>query len=82
MQRVDSKVLIAFSSVSHMGLVLVASARGSVLSLQCGLRVLVSHGFSSSVGFLIVFLFYLRQNRRRLIIIKTLLSSSGFLRLI
>ena len=81
-QRVDSKVLIAFSSVSHMGLVLVASAGGSVLSLQCGLRVLVSHGFSSSVGFLIVFLFYLRQNRRRLIIMKTLLSSSGFLRLI
>ena len=81
-QRVDSKVLIAFSSVSHIGLVLVACAGGTVLSLQCGLRVLVSHGFSSSVGFLIVFLFYLRQNRRRLIIIKTLLSSSGFLRLI
>ena len=60
-QRVDSKVLIAFSSVSHIGLVLVACAGGSVLSLQCGLRVLVSHGFSSSVGFLIVFLFYLRQ---------------------
>ena len=81
-QRVDSKVLIAFSSVSHIGLVLVACAGGSVLSLQCGLRVLVSHGFSSSVGFLIVFLFYLRQNRRRLIIMKTLLSSSGLLRLI
>ena len=81
-QRVDSKVLIAFSSVSHIGLVLVACSGGTVLSLQCGLRVLVSHGFSSSVGFLIVFLFYLRQNRRRLVIMKTLLSSSGFLRLI
>jgi len=81
-QSVDSKVLIAFSSVSHIGLVLVACARGTVLSLQCGLRVLISHGFSSSVGFLIVFLFYVRQNRRRLIIIKTLLSSSSFLRLI
>ena len=81
-QRVDSKVLIAFSSVSHIGLVLVAAARGTLLSLQCGLSVLISHGFSSSVGFLIVFLFYLRQNRRRLVIIKTLLSSSGLLRLI
>lgn len=81
-QRVDSKVLIAFSSVSHISLVLVAAARGTLLSLQCGLRVLISHGFSSSVGFLIVFLFYLRQNRRRLVIIKTLLSSSGLLRLI
>ena len=79
-QSVDSKVLIAFSSVSHIGLVLAASAAGTLLSLQCGLRVLISHGFSSSVGFLIVFLFYLRQNRRRLIIIKTLLSSSGLLR--
>lgn len=78
----DSKVLIAFSSVSHIGLVLVAAARGTLLSLQCGLSVLISHGFSSSVGFLIVFLFYLRQNRRRLVIIKTLLSSSGLLRLI
>lgn len=81
-QRVDSKLLIAFSSVSHIGLILIACARGTVLSLQCGLRVLVSHGFSSSVGFLIVFLFYLRQNSRRLVIIKTLLSSSGILRLV
>jgi len=51
-------------------------------SKDCAVSVILSHGFSSSVAFFIVFCFYKTQNSRRLIIRKTLLSSSGLLNLI
>lgn len=81
-QTVDSKTLIAFSSVIHISFVIFGCVILSNISRDCAVAVILRHGFSSSVAFLIVFCFYKIQNRRRLIIRKTLLSSSGLLNLI
>lgn len=81
-QTVDSKTLIAFSSVLHIRFVIFGRVIMGSTSKDCAVSVILSHGFSSSVAFFIVFCFYKTQNSRRLIIRKTLLSSSGLLNLI
>lgn len=81
-QTLDRKTLIAFSSVIHIRFVVVGVAIGSNTSINCALAVLLSHGFSSSLAFYVVFLFYKLYNRRRLVLTKTLGSTRGMLRLV
>ena len=81
-QVIDTKILIAFSSVIHIAMVTLGVCLGTSVAFDCVNSVLLSHGFSSSLGFLIVYYFYKIQNSRRLILSKALLSTSGLLRLI
>lgn len=81
-QTLDRKTLIAFSSVIHIGFVVIGVVGGTNLSGDCALAVLLRHGFSSSLAFYVVFLFYKLHNRRRLVLTKTLGSSRGVLRLL
>lgn len=69
-QLVDTKVLIAFSSVSHIGVGLIAGLRGTGLGLSAMLIVLVAHGLRSSVIFYQRFLFYQKVNSRSLLLSK------------
>ena len=50
----DLKRLVAYSSVSHMGFVLVAIATGTALGAGAALLVMVSHGLISALLFLLV----------------------------
>jgi len=81
-QTLDRKTLIAFSSIVHMAFVVVGLRLGTQLSVRCALAVLISHGFRSSLAFFIVFIFYKSQNRRSLVLTKTINSSTGVLSLI
>ena len=80
-QTVDSKTLIAFSSVIHISFVVIGCILINHTGVFCAVVVILRHGFSSSVAFFIVYCFYKTQNRRRLVISKTLVSSTGLLNL-
>ena len=76
-QTVDSKTLIAFSSVTHIRMVVFGVALGTRAGITTRFLVLLRHGFSSSVAFLLVFYLYKSQNSRRLVLTKSLLAASG-----
>lgn len=78
----DIKVLIAFSSVAHMGLALALVSLGRPLALWGRLLIFLTHGFSSSLIFLVAYLIYLRTNSRRLILNQGILASAPALRLL
>ena len=60
----DLKRLVAYSSVSHMGFVLVAVATGTALGAGAALLVMVSHGLVSALLFLLVGTMYDRTHTR------------------
>ena len=74
LQQLDIKVIIAYSSVAHIGLVI----RGLIYITMFGslgaLSLIIAHGLSSSVIFFGSNTFYLRRHSRRIIITKGLLN--------
>lgn len=78
----DIKVLIALSSVAHIGLALILVSFGRTIAMRGGLIIFLTHGFSSSLMFLVAYLIYLRTNSRRLILNQGLLISSPELRVV
>lgn len=78
-QVLDLKVLIAFSSVGHIGIALISSCLGSRVGAIGGCIVLISHGFSSSLRFYAAYIIYKTTSRRRLVLNKRVSSLSGVL---
>jgi len=74
---VDLKVLIALTSVSHMALIVVGALFYSEAAACRAGIILLSHGFRSSLGFLLAFVLYTFSGRRRLLLNKDLLSMVG-----
>lgn len=70
----DLKIIIAFSSVSHMGIVLAALSAASNLGMLGGFALIVAHGATSSAMFLIAQLLYQTNNSRRILLIKGVLG--------
>lgn len=66
--RGDIKILIAYSSVAHMALSLIIFFLITEISIWSGAIILLTHGFSSSLIFLIAYILYTRSLTRRLII--------------
>ena len=64
--QTDLKRLVAYSSVSHMGFVLVAIAAASVGSFGGAMLVMVSHGFVAGLLFLLVGMLYDRTHTREM----------------
>jgi NADH-quinone oxidoreductase subunit M len=62
----DIKSLVAYSSVSHMGLVMLAVFSLNLEGTQGALFQMVSHGLSTGALFLVVGLLYERSHTRRL----------------
>jgi NADH-quinone oxidoreductase subunit M len=60
----DLKRLVAYSSVSHMGFVLVAAATATVAGAGAALLVMVSHGLVSALLFLLVGVLHDRTHTR------------------
>jgi NADH-quinone oxidoreductase subunit M len=64
--QTDLKRLVAYSSVAHMGFVVLAIATGSPLALDAAMLVMVAHGLTSSLLFLLVGQLYDRTHTRAL----------------
>ncbi len=60
----DIKKLVAYSSVSHMGYVMLGLAAGTVASTQGAVLQMVSHGLSTGALFLLVGVVYERRHTR------------------
>ncbi len=64
--QTDLKRLVAYSSVAHMGFVVLAIATGSPLALSAAMLVMVAHGLTSALLFLLVGQLYDRTHTRAL----------------
>ncbi len=65
---VDLKKIIAFSSVSHMAFTIVFVISVSKVRAASCLLIIVSHAFSSSGMFLIIYMFYIATNSRNILV--------------
>lgn len=66
MAQHDFKKLVAYSSISHMGYVLLGVAAATPLAIDGAIFVMVSHGLISAMLFLMVGVFYDRTHTREL----------------
>ncbi len=64
MVQPDVKKLVAYSSVSHLGFVMLGIWGGTVESVQGALMVMISHGFSTGALFLLIGMIYERRHSR------------------
>src|SRR3954453_8679506 len=64
MVQPDVKKLVAYSSVSLLGFVMLGIWGGRLQSLQGGLIVMISHGFSTGALFLLIGMLYERRHTR------------------
>jgi NADH-quinone oxidoreductase subunit M len=62
----DVKSLVAYSSVSHMGLIMLALVAGTVAGVQGALYQMLNHGLSTGMLFLCVGILYERAHTRRI----------------
>jgi NADH-quinone oxidoreductase subunit M len=64
MVQPDIKKLVAYSSVSHLGFVMLGIWGGTLQSVQGALMVMISHGLSTGALFLLVGMLYERRHTR------------------
>ena len=64
MVQPDIKKLVAYSSVSHLGFVMLGIWGGTVQSVQGALMVMISHGFSTGALFFLIGMLYERRHTR------------------
>jgi NADH-quinone oxidoreductase subunit M len=64
MVQPDIKKLVAYSSVSHLGFVMLGIWGVSVISVQGALMVMIAHGISTGALFLLVGMIYERRHSR------------------
>lgn len=69
-RQTDLKSLIAFSSVSHMGLVIAASIIKTEWSIAGSIILIISHGLISSALFCLANTSYERSNTRTLVLLQ------------
>ena len=64
MVQPDIKKLVAYSSVSHLGFVMLGIWGSTLQSVQGSLMVMISHGISTGALFLLVGMLYERRHTR------------------
>ncbi len=72
--QTDMKRMVAYSSVGHMGYVLLAAAAATPLSLLGAIFQMVSHGLISALLFLLVGIVYRKTGTRDLDVLRGLLN--------
>ncbi|MDJ1184564.1 NADH-quinone oxidoreductase subunit M [Roseofilum casamattae] len=80
--QTDMKKMVAFSSVAHMGYILLAAAAANSLSILAAVLQMVSHGLISALLFLLVGVVYKKTGTRDLNVLKGLLNPERGLALI
>lgn len=73
LRQVDSKSLVAYSSIGHIGILLRGFLTGREIGFNGGVILIIGHGLCSSRIFAIINIVYERTFRRRLIIMRGLL---------
>nr|AJV88755.1 NADH dehydrogenase subunit 4 [Euseius nicholsi] len=74
MRQVDIKLLIAYSSVSHMGLAISGFLSNSKLVFWGWLLMVYAHGFCSSALFYVANVYYIRCSTRSMLMMKGLVQ--------
>jgi NADH-quinone oxidoreductase subunit M len=64
MVQPDIKKLVAYSSVSHLGFVMLGIWAGTLQGVQGALMIMISHGFSTGALFLLIGMLYERRHTR------------------
>jgi len=64
--QIDIKKLIAYSSISHMGFVMLGISAGRYLSLEGAVIRMINHGITSGALFMLVGFLYERRHTRRI----------------
>ncbi len=72
--QTDMKKMVAYSSIAHMGYVLLAAATATPLSLLAAVFQMVSHGLISALLFLLVGVVYQKTGTRNLDTLRGLLN--------
>jgi NAD(P)H-quinone oxidoreductase subunit 4 len=72
--QTDMKKMVAFSSVGHMGYILLAAAASTPLSLVAAEVQMISHGIISALLFLLVGVVYQKTGTRDLTVLRGLLN--------
>nr|ADB92006.1 NADH dehydrogenase subunit 4 [Ammothea hilgendorfi] len=72
--QVDLKVFIAYSSISHMGLMMSSMFNLNLISMNGGLMMMLAHGLCSSGLFCVANIIYERTSSRSLMLSKGLLN--------
>nr|UGS80550.1 NADH dehydrogenase subunit 4 [Waoraniella jarlinsoni] len=70
LRQSDVKLLVAYSSVSHMGMMLSGALNFSVWGLSSTLLMMLSHGLCSSGCFFLINIYYERVGSRSLLLLK------------
>ena len=78
-QLLDIKLIIAYSSVAHIGLVIFALGWARGIGAEGGLLLIIAHGISSSYIFFIANLFYKKFLTRSMVLLKGGLQLSPLL---
>uniref|UniRef100_A0AAU7VAI3 NADH-ubiquinone oxidoreductase chain 4 n=1 Tax=Stenopsocus metastictus TaxID=3074944 RepID=A0AAU7VAI3_9NEOP len=73
LRQSDVKLLIAYSSVSHMGIMLSGSLTFTMWGLSSGLALMLSHGLCSSALFFLANVVYERVGSRSMYLVKGML---------
>jgi NADH-ubiquinone oxidoreductase chain 4 len=66
----DAKSLVAYSSVSHMGVILVGVTLIGRVSVKGAVAIILAHGFCSSALFFLVNFHYERSGTRQLVLLR------------
>ena len=66
MVQTDVKKLVAYSSVSHLGFVMLGIWAATLQSIQGALMVMIAHGFSTGALFFLVGMLYERRHTREI----------------
>jgi NAD(P)H-quinone oxidoreductase subunit 4 len=72
--QTDMKKMVAYSSIGHMGFVLLALAAATPLSTVAAIMQMVSHGLISALLFLLVGVVYAKTGTRDLTVLRGLLN--------
>ena len=80
--QTDMKKMVAYSSIGHMGYVLLAAAAATPLSLLASVCQMVSHGLIAAMLFLLVGVVYQKTGTRDLTVLRGLLNPERGLPLI
>jgi NAD(P)H-quinone oxidoreductase subunit 4 len=72
--QTDMKKIVAYSSVGHMGYILLASAAATPLSLLGAVAQMISHGLISALLFLLVGVVYAKTGTRDIMVLRGLLN--------
>ena len=66
MVQTDIKKLVAYSSVSHLGFVMLGIWAATVQSIQGAIMIMIAHGFSTGALFFLVGMLYERRHTREI----------------